>query len=423
VSAVVSLQAVGKRYVKYDDAPSLLGRAFHVRLRGRTKRSQLWAVRHVDLEVAEGEAVGVIGRNGAGKSTMLRMLAGVTAPSEGVVRVRGRVAPLISVGVGFHPELTGRENVYVNGSVLGLTRRDVDQRFDSIVEFAEIGDFIDTPVKFYSSGMFVRLGFSVAVAARPDVLLVDEVLAVGDFAFQAKCFRRMRELQADGTTMLLVTHNLDAVKGLCSRAMVLHEGTPRFLGPPPDAIAVMHELLVGRDTDHDEAAPVRVVSFELVDVRPPDRTRPSSKSSEVEADLRLSHIESGSHLTFRLRVRFVRTVVRGAFFFSVASEGGVLVYADSTYLDVARTFEEGEEATCDVEFDAPLGNGSFAAEGGVIWGDRRDTRLASRPVAFFVAGRPFVAGVADLGATFCIDGGRENPDSARPPLRELWDEL
>ena len=168
---IIRLAGVGKRYLKYEDEPMLLTRA--LRLRHRTRRSQLWAVRDVSFELHPGDSVGVIGRNGSGKSTLLQMLAGVTSPTEGTITVGGRVAPLVSVGVGFHPELTGRENVYVNGTILGLSRAEIDARFDAMVEFSGIEAFIDTPVKFYSSGMYVRLGFAVAVEAIPDVLLVD----------------------------------------------------------------------------------------------------------------------------------------------------------------------------------------------------------------------------------------------------------
>src|SRR5690606_37347034 len=202
----IELAGVGKRY-------RLAERSLVQALRPSRRRTvrQLWAVQGLDLQVEPGETVGLLGHNGAGKSTLLRMMAGVSEPTEGRVTVRGRVAPLISVGVGFHQELTGRENVYVNGMLLGLTRAEVEARFDEIVDFAELRDRIDTPVKFYSSGMFMRLGFSVAVHVDPDVLLVDEVLAVGDVAFQLKCFDRMRELSARGTTTVLVSHSMHAL--------------------------------------------------------------------------------------------------------------------------------------------------------------------------------------------------------------------
>ncbi|MHB8467786.1 MAG: ABC transporter ATP-binding protein, partial [Acidimicrobiales bacterium] len=236
----ISVEGVGKRFVKYEDTPTIVGR---IPWPGRTRRSTLWALRGATFDVAPGESVGVIGRNGSGKSTLLRMLAGVTAPTEGRVRIAGRVAPLIAVGVGFHPELTGRENVYVNGTVLGLAKDEIDARFDDIVRFAEIKPFIDTPVKFYSSGMFVRLGFAVSVLAEPDVLLVDEVLAVGDINFQLRCFDRMAELQARGTTIVVVSHNLNAVRNMCRRTIVIHDAEMRFDGETNDAISLYHDLL------------------------------------------------------------------------------------------------------------------------------------------------------------------------------------
>jgi ABC-type polysaccharide/polyol phosphate transport system ATPase subunit len=389
----VRLVDAGKRYVKYQDTPTLLSGA--ARLWGRTKRSALWAVRHVDLEVAPGEALGVIGRNGAGKSTMLRMLAGVTAPTEGLVAVRGRVAPLIAVGVGFHPELTGRENVYVNGIILGLTRKQIDERFDEIIDFAEIAEFIDTPVKFYSSGMFVRLGFAVAVAAEPDVLLVDEVLAVGDIVFQMKCFHRMRELQAQGTTMLVVSHNLNAVRNFCNRVLVMHEGTSRFVGATDDGISVLHELLAapptataGEQAEPDAAGAVEFLAVELVD----DTGSPRS------------HFEVGEKAALRMRLRFRRSFERAAFSLSVATESGVLVYADSTFLRDPRPYRAGDEVTCEATFVTNFTTGSFTARGGVIWGDDPDHRLLPPPVHFYVSGGHFVGGIVDLGATFDVGG-------------------
>jgi len=226
--ATISVTGAGKQYVKYDDEAMLATR--RARLWSRTHRGHHWAVRDLDLEVKAGECLGLIGRNGSGKSTLLRMIAGVTAPTEGRVVVRGRVAPLIAVGVGFHPELTGRENVYVNGSILGVPRRVLDARLDEIIDFAEIEAFIDTPVKFYSSGMFVRLGFAVSMFAEPDLLLVDEVLAVGDLGFQLKCFDQMELARENGTAIVVVSHNLNAIRRLAEHTLLLEKGTEVFKG-------------------------------------------------------------------------------------------------------------------------------------------------------------------------------------------------
>jgi lipopolysaccharide transport system ATP-binding protein len=194
-------------------------------------RGTFWALRHVDFEIEPGEVVGIIGRNGAGKSTLLKILSRITEPTEGLIRLRGRVASLLEVGTGFHPELTGRENVTLSGSILGMKKTEIDSKFDRIVDFAEVSSFIDTPVKYYSSGMYVRLAFSVAAHLDPEVLIVDEVLAVGDANYQRKCIDRMSELAASGRTVLFVSHNMDLIPRLCDRAILLKAGQVDQVGP------------------------------------------------------------------------------------------------------------------------------------------------------------------------------------------------
>ncbi len=190
-----------------------------------------WALRHVDFEVQPGEVVGIIGRNGAGKSTLLKILSRITDPTEGTVRLRGRIASLLEVGTGFHPELTGRENIYLNGSILGMKKAEIDRKFDLIASFAEVEAFLDTPVKRYSSGMYVRLAFSVAAHLDPEILIIDEVLAVGDSSFQRKCIDRMSELAGSGRTILFVSHNMDLIPRLCDRAILLKQGGVQRSGP------------------------------------------------------------------------------------------------------------------------------------------------------------------------------------------------
>jgi ABC-2 type transport system ATP-binding protein len=236
---VIALEGVGKRYWKLEEASGIRA----VLPFARSGRAPLWALRDVDLTIGRGETVGILGRNGSGKTTLLRMLCGVTQPSEGRLRVEGHVAPLIGVGVGFHPEITGRDNVYVNGLLLGMTEDQISERFDAIVEFAELADFIETPVKYYSSGMFVRLGFAVAVHSDPEVLLVDEVLAVGDLSYQLKCVERMQELRSSGCTIVFVSHAIASIRYLCPRALVVHQGRLVFDGPSEDAVGRYHELL------------------------------------------------------------------------------------------------------------------------------------------------------------------------------------
>ena len=204
-----------------------LGKAPLRMLRGQSSHEQFepfWALREVSFDVQTGEVVGVIGRNGAGKSTLLKILSRITKPTTGSVEIRGRVGSLLEVGTGFHPELTGRENIYLNGAILGMSRLEIERKFDEIVAFAEVEQFLETPVKRYSSGMHVRLAFAVAAHLEPEILIVDEVLAVGDMAFQRKCLGRMQEVGRSGTTVLFVSHNMAAVETLCTRAILLDGG-------------------------------------------------------------------------------------------------------------------------------------------------------------------------------------------------------
>src|SRR5437667_7947227 len=194
-----------------------------VPVQGET-REDIWALRDVGFEIRKGEVVGIIGRNGSGKSTLLKILSRIMVPTEGRVSIRGRVSSLLEVGTGFHPELTGRENIFLNGSILGMRRGEIEGKFDEIVDFAEIEKFLDTPVKRYSSGMYVRLAFAVAAHLEPKILVVDEVLAVGDVAFQRKCLGKMSDVAHSGRTVLFVSHNMQAVRNLCRTSLWLHEG-------------------------------------------------------------------------------------------------------------------------------------------------------------------------------------------------------
>src|SRR5208282_4597995 len=210
----------GARNLWRKTADTVRGRA----ILGGDTIEEFWALNDVSFEVKRGEVLGIIGRNGAGKSTLLKILSRITEPSEGRVTIKGRVASLLEVGTGFHPELTGRENVYLNGAILGMTRAEIRRKFDEIVAFAEVEKFLGTPVKRYSSGMYVRLAFAVAAHLEPEILVVDEVLAVGDTEFQKKCLGKMSEVAGGGRTVLFVSHNLAAIEGLCDAALLLAEG-------------------------------------------------------------------------------------------------------------------------------------------------------------------------------------------------------
>jgi ABC-type polysaccharide/polyol phosphate transport system ATPase subunit len=238
----------------------------------------LWALRHVDLEVRHGEAVGIIGRNGAGKSTLLKVLSHITEPTEGRVEIKGRVASLLEVGTGFHQELTGRENIQLNGAILGMTRAEIKSKFDEIVEFSEIGRFLDTPVKRYSSGMYVRLAFAVAAHLDPEILIVDEVLAVGDAEFQRKCLGKMGQVATTGRTVVFVSHNMGAVRTLCTRCALLDAGRLERVGDVGSVVDQYVETggtsgtvfgLAGEGTKRS-ASSVAVTEARLVDVTQDD---------------------------------------------------------------------------------------------------------------------------------------------------------
>jgi ABC-2 type transport system ATP-binding protein len=238
----IEVHDVSKRFRIYREKPTSLKQRL---LTSRSRAEDFWALRDVALDVGEGSTFGLIGHNGSGKTTLLKCVAGILRPTSGAILQRGRLAALLELGAGFHPELTGRENVYLNASFLGLSRKQTDAAFDDIVAFAELDQFIDTEVKFYSSGMLVRLGFAVAVHVEPDVLLIDEVLAVGDEAFQAKCLNRVREFQREGRTIVLVTHALDTVTEICDRAAMLHHGELHAIGMPAEVVREMRHVLLG----------------------------------------------------------------------------------------------------------------------------------------------------------------------------------
>ena len=249
--AAVSVHDVRKRYRLYHEHNQTLKAA--VMRRRRTTYEEFWALTGVSLEAPAGRTLGLIGENGSGKSTLLKCVARILRPDSGSIRVNGKLSALLELGAGFHPELTGRENVYLNGSILGLTRRELDRKFDDIVGFAGLERFIDTPVKNYSSGMYVRLGFSVAINVEPDVLLVDEVLAVGDESFQRRCNEKFADLKGEGRTIIIVSHDLDSVRRMCDTVAWLEQGSLRRIGPAPD---VVDDYVRDVHTDRQEAVPV-----------------------------------------------------------------------------------------------------------------------------------------------------------------------
>jgi len=392
VTAAIELDGVGKRYWQLSQQAMLLKSLLPF---SRPTKTERWAVRNLTASIEVGETVGILGRNGAGKTTLLRMLAGVSRPTEGRIRIRGQVAPLISMGVGFHQEMSGRENVYVNGMLLGLSQAEITRRFDQIVEFAELADFIDTPVKFYSSGMYMRLGFAVAAHVDPDVLLVDEVLAVGDVAFQLKCIDRMRRLQQEGATIVVVSHSMHAVRLLCPRALLIRRGELVFDGDSETAISKHHELLTldaaelatAAGDESNRTGDVTILSREL---RGPNGPTHHPDQDEV--------------LTYVVALRFERPVESPQMVFQVVTDVGILAYSMQTTLGRSwRRFEAGETVQTEIVFRPRLGGGTFRLV--LVVTDRSGNSVLCRDADGFLmytAPRLGTAGIAELEATIAV---------------------
>ena len=324
------------------------------RLRGPAGRERwnedFWAIRDVSFEVAHGETLGIIGHNGAGKSTLFKLLAGITAPTRGRITIEGRLAALIEVGSGFHQELTGRENVFLSGAILGMRRREIADKLDRIVAFAGVERFIDTPVKWYSSGMYVRLGFAIAAHLEPDILLVDEVLAVGDAEFQVKCLERIRHMQSLGTTNLFISHDLSAVERLCDRAILLEGGAIVESGPARDVVASYHRRLTFPPAAPEEPDGAVDTGAVLTNLAVHDPGQPDGLT-----------LRTGQPVTVAIRYQATRLLAGVEFELRYYSVDG------TTCLAAPRTGEHGErldlrppggvvEFTCDV---LPLKPGGY----------------------------------------------------------------
>jgi ABC-2 type transport system ATP-binding protein len=365
----IEVEGVSKRFrLNNERHLSMKERAIRVGRIGRRRRGddELWALRDITLEVEQGQTVGLLGHNGSGKSTLLKCVGGILQPTTGVIRTAGRVASLLELGAGFHPDLTGRENVFLNASILGMSKRDIERRFDDIVGFAELERFIDQQVKHYSSGMYVRLGFSVATNVDPDVLLVDEVLAVGDESFQRKCLDRVREFQKQGRTIVFVTHAADLVRQICDRAMVLDHGNAVAWGTPSEAVRVFREHLLAGTHATDAASAEetehgRIVRIRSVDIDYPEAGRP--------------FVRNGEPLTIRIAYEALQPTDDAVFVFSLHGNDGHIVFGQNTWglgHGLPRLEGPGEvsftiPSTSLLEGTYPLTVGIHSREGGVVF--------------------------------------------------------
>lgn len=350
-ATVIQVQGIGKRYrisetdncSTFRDAlmrtASLPVRMVREKLRGGAGagRNWFWALKDVTFDVAQGEVMGIIGRNGAGKSTLLKVLSRITDPTEGQARLRGRVGCLLEVGAGFHQELSGRENIFMNGALLGMRRAEIKSKLDEIVAFAEMGSFLDTPVKRYSSGMYTRLAFAVAAHLEPEILIVDEVLAVGDAAFQKKCLGKMGEVARHGRTVLFVSHNMSAVETLCQRAMLLEHGRVAGIGSPHEMV---HRYL--QTVSAVESIPLR------------ERTDRKGDGSARIVEVRIENAEGGEvirvngRLRVSIRYESDKPIIRPRFEIRVTDVGNVGIFAlDSDFTgELPERLAASGEVTC-----------------------------------------------------------------------------
>jgi len=335
------------------------------------RQEEVWALKDVGFEIKRGEAIGIIGRNGAGKSTLLKILSRITEPTEGRVTIRGRVAGLLEVGTGFHSELTGRENIYLNGTILGMTRAEIRKKFDEIVAFAEVEKYLDTPVKRYSSGMYVRLGFAVAAHRDPDILLVDEVLAVGDAQFYTKCTNKMNEIREKGTTILLVSHNMWLIQTVCERVFLIDEGRILRVGDPFPVIQDYYGLQE-QAAEKDSLEEEKAVVIGFAEVRDPNGN--PVKETLPDGGLVIAALYQCRQEGFR-----------GHFFLRVTTPDGFPLY---TAYSKPRTFTSGRGATEAFIPSFSLLEGEYRIWVGVCGLDKEKEKVSERMLKIDVLADP-----------------------------------
>lgn len=436
----IQVEGVAKRYEIYAQPVDRLKQMTLPRLQRRFHRperayfNEFWALRGVDFNVRRGETVGIVGRNGSGKSTLLQIICGTVTPTAGSVNVRGRIAALLELGSGFNPEFTGRENAYLNATVLGLSREEIDAKFDDIVAFADIGAFIEQPVKTYSSGMYIRLAFAVAVSVDPEILVVDEALSVGDELFQRKCFSRIEKIRDNGATILFVSHSAGAVIELCDRAVLMDAGEMLAQGSPKEIINRYHKLLyspperaveireeIRRNTEESNSQQSDGMSRELNGLKHSQETfdpnlKPSSTVDFVSRGARISDVmlmtETGQQVNglvrgrryrFRYKVEFSSALFKVRFGCLIKSVTGLHIcgtLSEASIQDGFMVERIDEHAVVEFQFDCMLNPGVYFMNAGVFGVEDESETLLHR-IADAIAFR--VLPVEDNKSTEMID--------------------
>lgn len=381
MTPAVSLKGIGK---KYRISPSRSSALSEILSFGKVKRShEFWALQDIDLDIEPGSTLGVLGRNGAGKSTLLSIICGVVRPTTGEVEVNGRLAAIFGLGAGFNPEFTGRENVMLNGLILGIDHQEMLDRFDDIEAFADIGEFIDQPVRTYSSGMKARLGFAVAINVEPDILVLDEALSAGDAAFKKKALQRMYDLRDSGTTVLFVSHSMGMVKRFCTEAVLLHKGHLVASGEPEDVVEEYRTVLEKAQEKKEASVRDRQLDYTIAHEDEDDMPdspngagkqgqRPLTGEAEIldlelldEEGQSVNRLPSGASLTVRVHLSYGEAVEGSALGITLRSKrGGLEVFSTDTDLEgtpIGRK-EKGEHATVDFTFEVPLRSAAYIVD-------------------------------------------------------------
>jgi ABC-2 type transport system ATP-binding protein len=401
MSNAIEVDHISKKFrLSNDRSNTLKERA--VRIGRRAPRSDFWALQDIAFDVPQGTTIGLLGHNGSGKSTLLKLIGGILRPTSGEIRRTGRLASLLELGAGFHPDLTGRENIYLNASILGLTKRDIDLRFDDIVAFAELEKFIDQQVKHYSSGMYVRLGFSVATNVDPEILLIDEVLAVGDENFQRKCLDRVKQFQKNGVTIAFVTHAPDLVRQICDMAVVLDEGHQVIHAEPKEAVRAFREHLLDRagQIAGGKDDPTRkhgdVVKITGVTIEYPDPSRP--------------YVRNGEPVTIRVAYDAKRRVEDAVMAIAFHANDGHVVFGQNSWglghrlvLDGTGEVAFRMDAVRLLEGTYPLTVNVHPREGGEMF----DSREQEEHLDVLNQEGNFAWGVADVPVTLTSDAARD----------------
>lgn len=365
----------------------------------RALHKEFWALRNINLQVERGETLGVVGPNGCGKSTLLQIVSGILPPTHGRVATEGRIAALLELGAGFNPEFTGRENVYLNAEILGLERSEIDRRFPAIAAFAEIGDFLDRPVKEYSSGMYVRLAFATAIHVSPDILIVDEALAVGDAIFSSRCIQKFEELKRRGVTILFVSHDLGLVKRLADRAIFLLDGRIAAEGRPSDVVNRYIGLVLERQR-REHAQPAGAGAASRASFRHGDGASRILEVKLLNSEGRETQVlESGERAAVRIRARFEAPVDEPVVGMLLRNRLGIDVFGTNTRVEGRRlgTFRPGEELEVEFRFDCLLTRQEYTLTVATQYWDGHSQDWLDDVIAFRVIDTRDRAGVASLG--------------------------